>query len=223
MQITNFGHFKLVSTTGIMLFENEYSQDWYDIRRSLTTWDAQGNFLTAIYGAWAVVDPSTSIISNVEYDPSRLVPNDRIVLGIDAAAADIAEGSLYRDGKIVEAPTPSPSDEQIVRELGRRLAKGFDFNFGDARGVHRIGTTQADMERWTKEVTPLATALLNLSQPDGKIAIRTETGTVTVTAREWQRILLAAGTVRQPLYQAFFNIKAMSPYPTDFAADYRWL
>jgi len=222
MQITNFGHFKLVSTSGIMLFENEHNQDWYTIRRSLTTEDAQGNFLTAIYGAWAVVDPSNAIITNVEHDPSRLVPNNRIVLGIDADPSDIVERSLFKDGKISAAPTPPPSDADIVRELDRRLAKGFDFNFGDDRGIHRIGTTEADMERWTKEVTPLATALLNLSQPDGKIAIRTDTGPVSVSAREWQTILLTAGTVRQPLYQAFFAIKSLSPYPADFAADFRW-
>ncbi|CUX20331.1 MULTISPECIES: hypothetical protein [Agrobacterium tumefaciens complex] len=108
MEIVNFGHFKLTSTTGIQFFANEDGQDWYDLRRSLTTWDEQGNFLTAIYGAWAMVDPVTLRVTNVEQDPSRMVPNDKIVLGIDADAGDIAEGLLYQGGALVAAP-PEPA------------------------------------------------------------------------------------------------------------------
>jgi hypothetical protein len=108
MEIVNFGHFKLTSTTGIQFFANEDGQDWYDLRRGLTTWDEQGNFLTAIYGAWAMVDPATLRITNVEQDPSRMVPNDKIVLGIDADAGDIAEGLLYQGGLLVAAP-PEPA------------------------------------------------------------------------------------------------------------------
>lgn len=108
MQIVNFGHFALTSTSGIQFFANEDGQDWYDIRRGLTTWDEQGNFLTAIYGAWAMVDPVTFKVTNVEQDPSRMVPNDRIVLGIDADPDDIAEGMLYQGGVLVAAP-PEPA------------------------------------------------------------------------------------------------------------------
>lgn len=108
MEIVNFGHFKLTSTTGIQFFANEDGQDWYDLRRGLTTWDEQGNFLTAIYGAWAMVDPVTLRVTNVEQDPSRMVPNDKIVLGIDADAGDIAEGLLYQSGVLVAAP-PEPA------------------------------------------------------------------------------------------------------------------
>ncbi|EPR19761.1 hypothetical protein L905_21555 [Agrobacterium sp. TS43] len=107
MEIVDFGHFKLTSTTGIQFFANEDGQDWYDLRRGLTTWDEQGNFLTAIYGAWAMVDPVTLKVTNVEQDPSRMVPNDKIVLGIDADAGDIAEGMLYQGGGLVAAP-PEP-------------------------------------------------------------------------------------------------------------------
>jgi len=104
MEIINFGHFKLTSTTGIQFFTNEDGHDWYETRRGLTTWDEQGNFLTAIYGAWAMVDPVTLKVTNVEQDPSRMVPNDRIVLGIDADPDDIAEGMLYHGGVLVAAP-----------------------------------------------------------------------------------------------------------------------
>ncbi|MBO0125131.1 hypothetical protein [Agrobacterium sp. OT33] len=115
MEIINFGHFKLTSTTGIQFFANEEGQDWYDLRRGLTTWDEQGNFLTAIYGAWATVDPVTLKVTNVEQDPSRMVPNDRIVLGIDADPADIAEGMLYQEGSLVDAPPEPPVFQQITR------------------------------------------------------------------------------------------------------------
>lgn len=114
MEIVNFGHFKLTSTGGIMFFSNEDGQDWYDLRRGLTTWDEQGNFLTAIYGAWAMVDPATLKITNVESDPSRLVPNDKIVLGIDADADDIAEGMLFSNGAIIPAPAPTAEERRAA-------------------------------------------------------------------------------------------------------------
>lgn len=110
MEIVNFGHFKLTSTSGIMFFSNEDGQDWYEIRRGLTAWDEQGNFLTAIYGAWAMVDPVTFKITNVESDPSRLVPNDKIVLGIDADADDISEGMVFSNGAIIPAPAPTAEE-----------------------------------------------------------------------------------------------------------------
>jgi len=107
MEIVNFGHFKLTSTSGIHFFVNDEGQDWYDLRRGLTTWDEQGDFLTAIYGAWAMVDPVTLKVTNVEQDPSRMVPNDKIVLGIDAEPDDVAEGSIFQNGSFVAAP-PQP-------------------------------------------------------------------------------------------------------------------
>ena len=116
MEIVNFGHFKLTSTSGIMFFTNEDGRDWYETRRGLTTWDEQGNFLTAIYGAWAMVDPTTLAITNVEQDPSRMVPNDRIVLGIDADHEDILEGMLYQGGVLVAGP-PEP---EIFRNISAR-------------------------------------------------------------------------------------------------------
>ncbi len=115
MQIVNFGHFKLTTTTGIMFFANDDGQDWYDLRRSLTTWDEQGNFLTAIYGAWAMVDPLTLKVTNVEQDPSRMVPNDKIVLGIDADPDDISEGLLYQNGAFVSASPGPPVFSPVTR------------------------------------------------------------------------------------------------------------
>ena len=37
--------------------------------------------------------------------------------------------------------------EQVAAERDRRLALGFNYDFGDSRGVHRIGTTLADIDR----------------------------------------------------------------------------
>ncbi|NWJ26157.1 hypothetical protein [Rhizobium sp. RM] len=119
MDIIDFGHFSLTSSTGIMTFANQEGQDWYDLRRSLTTWDNQGNFLNAIYGAWAMVDPATRKVTNVEHDPSRMVPNDRIVLGIDAEPSDITEDMIYRDGLLTPAP-PDPPATEIFKPVSRR-------------------------------------------------------------------------------------------------------
>ncbi|MBZ5864349.1 hypothetical protein LAG72_24810 [Escherichia coli] len=108
MEIVNFGHFTLYSRgDGIAYFKNEEGQDWYDLRFGLTSWDEKGTFVDAIYGAWAMVDPETNRITNVEYDPSRLMPGDRIVLGIDADWATINVGWVYEDGLLKEPP-PAP-------------------------------------------------------------------------------------------------------------------
>src|SRR5690606_19468868 len=93
------------------------------------------------------------------------------------------------------------------------------YDFGDGRGVHHIGTAAGDMRKWVDEVTPIAQTYLNVSQPAGEIVISTETGTVTITALEWQHILLAASDYRQPLYQASFALQAMDPIPADFATN----
>jgi hypothetical protein len=99
MQITNFGHFQTIirSPRKPICFENELGQDWYDMRKSLTTWDYHGEFVNAVYGAWALVDEN-GVVTNVEQDPSRLMPGDRTVLGIDADPEDIEPGMVW-DGK----------------------------------------------------------------------------------------------------------------------------
>jgi hypothetical protein len=109
MDIVNFGHFTASTDDGIVLFTNEDGQDWYELRAGLTTWDTNGSFVDAIYGAWALVDP-TGVITNVEYDPSRLVPGDRTVLGIDAAWTDVTPGHLYQAGEIVPPPAPTADE-----------------------------------------------------------------------------------------------------------------
>lgn len=111
MQITNFGHFKISNpdAVGVIFYANEDGQDWYEMRRSLTTWEIQtGAFVSAVYGAWATVDPITMIITNTDKDPSRLVPDDRLLLGIDADYWLVTPGMTYEDGQLLP---PIPKEE----------------------------------------------------------------------------------------------------------------
>lgn len=118
------------------------------------------------------------------------------------------------------SPLPSPTRAGVEAERRRRLALGFDYDFGDARGVHRIGTTKEDMEGWD-EVTTLADALRALGQTT-PISILTETGPAQVMPDEWAAILLAAAAFRQPIWGASFTLAAMNPIPADFADDSHW-
>lgn len=104
-------------------------------------------------------------------------------------------------------------------ERDRRLAQGFNYDFGDSRGVHEIGTDPDDMKAWSDEVTPLAQALVTNSSND-TISIKTNTGSASVTGQEWMDILIAAGNVRQPIWQAYFALLADTP--ADFNDDSYW-
>jgi hypothetical protein len=111
--------------------------------------------------------------------------------------------------------------ELVAAERERRLAGGFDFDFGGARGVHRIGTTEQDRKGWEEVTTAAQTAIL-LGDPGFEIAIVTDTGPATVTAVEWLGVLVAAGQFRQPIWQASFALAATDPVPGDFADDGHW-
>lgn len=116
---------------------------------------------------------------------------------------------------------PGPTEADIIAERQRRLAAGFLYDFGDARGTHEFGTTDADMAGWT-EVTQLANALLASGDTATAINIVTNTGHATVTAAEWQYVLLAAASFRQPIWAASFALQAMEPIPADFDDDQYW-
>lgn len=109
---------------------------------------------------------------------------------------------------------------RVVVERARRLALGFDYDFGDGRGVHRIGQTAADLAGWS-EVTTAAQTAINLGSTT-PIGIVTDTGPVAVTPLEWQAILAAATAYRQPIWAASFALQAMSPIPVDFTVDSYW-
>lgn len=131
---------------------------------------------------------------------------------------DILTGQNH-ENDWVPHPLSRVSENDVSAELDRRLSYGFDFNFGDERGIHHFGTTQKDMERWSQEVTPLAQAATSKGDADRQINIKTETGPVAITASEWWDILDAAGEWRQPIYQAYFLLKAMDPIPQDYASN----
>ena len=114
------------------------------------------------------------------------------------------------------APIVTVND--IVQERERRLAEGFDYDFGDERGVHRIATTKADMEGWD-EVSKVATALSGLGDTVTTITIMTETGLASITATEWFSIAIAAGLFRQPIWAGSFALQAMDPIPADYATN----
>lgn len=109
----------------------------------------------------------------------------------------------------------------IVAERDRRLALGFDYDFGDERGVHHIGTTPDDMIGWNA-VTVAANAIIATRMRPAAIDILTETGPATVTAMEWQQVLLAATAAQQPIWHASFALSAMSPIPANFRNDAHW-
>ncbi len=116
---------------------------------------------------------------------------------------------------------PGPTIDDVAEERSRRLGLGFDYDFGDARGVHRVGTTDADMKGWD-EVAKATQAALALNAPETSLNVVTDTGAVAITALEWQRVLLAASAARQPLWAASFVLQAMNPIPADFKENSYW-
>ena len=121
----------------------------------------------------------------------------------------------------VADPVAVPTVWDVAAERERRLALGFDYNFGDERGVHRIATTPQDMKNWD-EVTKFASALIATGNPSETIGIVTETGPAVVTAMEWQDVLIAAGAFRQPYFQASFALQAMNPIPANYTDNSYW-
>lgn len=139
------------------------------------------------------------------------------------AAAEEIEELLEGLGLAEPEPysPPGVTSEDVAAERDRRLEAGFDFDFEDGRGVHRFGTTRADLEGW-QEVTQAAQARLALGEAGHLFTIATETGVAQVTAQEWQAVLVAAEEFRQPIWQASFALQGQDPLPADYAADVHW-
>ena len=68
---------------------------------------------------------------------------------------------------------PGITVQQVATERQRRLALGFNYDFGGARGIHRIGTTPEDMKGWD-DVTALSQANIALGLPSAQIGIVTQ-------------------------------------------------
>ncbi len=118
-------------------------------------------------------------------------------------------------------PPPAPTAQDVVAERDRRLALGFDYDFEDERGIHSIGTTKEDWVGWN-EVINLANALIDSGQGSTTIDIITNTGPITVTALEWQAIMLAGAASRQTVWARSFSLQSKSPIPEDYQSDYHW-
>jgi hypothetical protein len=131
----------------------------------------------------------------------------------DEEAAYIAQQAIDEAGSVTAS--------DIEAERTRRLSAGFDFDFGDDRGVHHIGTSAADMVGW-QEVTMLANAYLAMEGGERRISIATDSGAAVVTPLEWQSILIAAAAFRQPIWIASFALASLDPIPNDFKEDKYW-
>ena len=130
--------------------------------------------------------------------------------------------ALVQSGATIEPwMPPAPTREMVQDERARRLALGFDYEFGDARGVHHIGTSADDMTGW-RDVIDYANALIDSGDTTTQIAIVTDTGATMVTAPEWQAIMLAAAEVRQILWARSFALQAANPIPQDYTDDSHW-
>ena len=166
---------------------------------------------------WHVAGDTTRAWSSKlgQYVPAVDVPADAhpTAIASEAELADVLAGYGLKK--------PTVTADDVVAERARRLALGFDFDFGDARGVHRFGTTPQDMIGWDV-VSKLASAAVAIGNGAAPINIVTDTGPVTVSALEWQQILLFAGVAQQPIWLASFALQAMSPIPADYANDSYW-
>ena len=130
--------------------------------------------------------------------------------------------AAHQDFTLSSYQPPAITKTQLYVERDRRLAAGFSYDFGDARGVHQFGTTDADMKGWDR-VTKLKDALLASGDTTTTIRIATKTGIADVTAPEWNEILLyEAAAFEQPIWQASFLLEGENPIPADYAADKNW-
>lgn len=109
----------------------------------------------------------------------------------------------------------------VIEERSRRLALGFEFDFGDARGVQYIQTRPVDAEGW-QQVDRWAAAMSGMGDATSTLLIVTGTGPVNVTAPEWHALVAYGSTVQQPIWQASFALRSMDPVPEDYADDKWW-
>jgi len=142
----------------------------------------------------------------------------KVLLGIalDAATQKVNLKTLEAEYSHSEKPRELIIAD-IIAERERRLAMGFDYDFGDDRGVHRISTTRVDWAGWD-DVTRLANAAVNSGSGGVQISIETDTGPAVVTAIEWQSIMMAAGAFGQPIHARSFELMRLDPMPQNAVA-----
>ena len=104
-----------------------------------------------------------------------------IIRDADGATIPMAPGNRdYQEylewvaaGNMATPYSPPPiSADEVEAERTRRLELGFDYDFGDARGIHHVGTVVGDTVGWN-EVTQYANALIDSGDTTTTIAIAT--------------------------------------------------
>lgn len=169
---------------------------------------------------FALTDQSGNVIDTYRTLPTRImIPGTQRVLAMGDDLTGWTDGDHALVAHDIAAPAPTLGD--IANERSRRLALGFNYDFGDSRGVHRIGTTDADLKGWD-EVSTYAGALIDSGDITTHIAIVTDTGPCAVTAPEWRAIEIEAARFRQPLWAKSFALMASNPIPADFKNDSYW-
>lgn len=163
----------------------------------------------SVLGCGAVDETDTAPI--VAFVNDHFAADDAFVAYYEAHLAFTADMNAAQAIDLIPVVV---TEDMVIGERKNRLAAGFDYDFGDARGVHHIGTTEKDLEGW-REVTEIAQVHINSGAPNQTIDIATDTGPCSVTAAEWQSVLLAAAAFRQPIFAASFTLQATLP------ADYK--
>lgn len=147
------------------------------------------------------------------------LPNGDVVCGP-------ALNTAYSGYELVpwEMEPPAPTVEDVVQERSRRLALGFDYDFGSTGtpSIQHVGTTEQDMQGWN-EVTTWADSQIALNDTTSTVTILTDNGQATVTALQWMGVINAASAFRQPIWRDSFALQAMSPIPSDYTDDKWWL
>lgn len=134
------------------------------------------------------------------------------------------ETQRVQDGEFVPYQRSRERDELIAAietERDRRIAAGFWYDFKDERGKHLIGTTERDNRNWDR-LSRTANAHVAAGNPDARLTVLTNTGSVVVTAHEWQSIMIAQGEFEQPVYAASFALLEMEIIPQDIENQEYW-
>lgn len=132
MLIADYGHFAQYTDEGYLLYKNEEGQDWNALQMGtaetpgVVTLGPRGEFISSIHKFWLLVSVD-GIVTNIDVNPSTLVPNDCTILGIDEAEiSDVKEGQRYFNWTFSDV-VPIITGSNVDYERDRRIDAGFLF------------------------------------------------------------------------------------------------